>query len=75
MLYMKKRVRVHLYRHTDRRTDTGRDIVVSAMKQIATKMNCRCLKLSLFSHQGLLATGVLPELDCHYLLAFFKRRR
>ena len=23
--------------HTDRRTDTGRDIVASAMKQIATK--------------------------------------
>mgnify|MGYP001795194722 CR=1 FL=1 len=27
MLYIKQRVRVHSYGHTDRRTDAGRDIV------------------------------------------------
>ena len=29
------------FTHTDRRTDTGRDIVASAMKEIATKTNIK----------------------------------
>ena len=44
MLCIKQRVRVHSYGHTDRWTDTGRDMVASAMKQIATKMNNNILK-------------------------------
>ena len=43
MFYIKQRVRVHSYGHTDRqmdrRTDTGCDIVASAVKQIATKID------------------------------------
>ena len=36
------------FTHTDRRTDTGRDIVASAMKQIATKKSeSVCLKMVL----------------------------
>ena len=47
MLSIKQHVRVHSYRNTDRRTDVGRDIVASAMKQIATKRGRRV------DHQGI----------------------